>query len=257
MRQSLPVLSLALVIALFSAGADAREEHKSGGLEGQKRTASAGPPSKQLHKDYSRSTKITGENGKSAERSVDRSWDRKSGTGTYNSSTTGSGGKGASTSGTVTKTAPGQFTNEGTTTTKSGKTVEHSGTTTKNDDGSWSHTGTQTSEKGSRTGTSTTTKTEDGRVTEGSYSNSRGGVGSYTNTTKRDEDGVTHSHEGTHTTADGKTFTTDNTRTRSDGEINYTNSITTPKGETKTKSGTVVIAPKKPVAPLPPTLPAE
>lgn len=249
-------LGITLVLALLAGTADAREaRQRSGGISAGNHSARYEQNVTRNKGNYNRSTKLTGENGKTADRDAGRTWDRKSSTGTYNSSTTTARGT-SSTTGTVKKEAPGSFSNSGTTTTKKGNTIEHSGTTTKNDDGSWTHTGTQTGQNGqTRTGTSTTVKTEDGRTTTGSYSNSNSGSGSYTKGVTRSADGVHKTYEGSRVTAKGRDWSRTAESNRKDGVIDYSTTVTDPKGEAHTKSGQVVITPDKPVTtqPVPPS----
>jgi hypothetical protein len=249
-------LGLTLILALLAGTADAREaRQRSGAISTGNHSARYEQNVDRSRGNYNRSTKLTGEKGKTAERDVGRTWDRKSGTGTYNSSTTTARGT-SSTTGTVKKEAPGSFSNSGTTTTKNGKTIEHSGTTTKNEDGSWTHTGTQTgSNSQTRTGTSTTVKTEDGRTTTGSYNNSNGGSGSYTKGVTRTEDGVRKTDDGSRVTAKGRNWSRAAESNRKDGVVDYSTTVTDPKGEAHTKSGQVVITPDKPISTQPVPVP--
>ena len=124
-----------------------------------------------------RSTTVQSERG-TAQRNVQRNWDRSSGKGTYSSETTGPGGKTVTRQGTVEKTGEGSYHQTGTITGPQGHTTDVDRTSTRNDDGSRTVNTTYTNEKGeTKTVDKTITKTEDGRSMTGSYQTSTGKSG--------------------------------------------------------------------------------
>lgn len=89
----------------------------------------------------------TNQDGETATRSLDRTWDKSTGTGTVNASATLANGKTESREGTLAKNADGSIASQGTITGPNGKTSTYAATTEKTDAGS-STTGTITGPNG-------------------------------------------------------------------------------------------------------------
>jgi hypothetical protein len=161
----------------------------------------------------SREGSLTNQDGETATRKSERLTDREAGTSSFSSTTTGPGGKTATTTSTATKTGEGTASTTGTRTGFNGQTSTYAGTVTKTEDGR-SATGTVTGPDGKTAAVNTT-------ATHG------GGEANMTTT---------------FTGQDGKTAErVIATRKNPDGTVTRTIQVTNPDGTTSTRSETVTV----------------
>lgn len=235
---------LAVVFSFaLSFPAEAKERKRSGSYSNSE--GKSGTFERTVSRDgqgnVSKSRTSTNQDGKTATRSKERTWDKETKTGTYNSSSTGPHGAQRSASGTITKTDTG-FTSTGTRVNAKGETSSVNRTVTKNEDGTVLVNKVVTNAAGeSRTMDKTITKTEDGRSVTGSYSSTDGKSGTFQKDVSR-ADGV-KTVSSSVTNQDGQTATHQATVTHADGTItrNVTNAGF--DGQTVTKTQTATVGP--------------
>jgi hypothetical protein len=164
--------------------------------------------------DVQRNSTLTNQDGKTATRSAERTWDKTTGTGTVSTSTTRLDGKTESREGTLTKNVDGSIAGEGTITGANGKIANY---------------------------TTTTSKTENGATTTGTITGPNGKTTSYASTTSKTGAGEI-SRDTTVTGPNGKSSEKIvSTKLNGDGTGTRTIEVTKPDGTTETRSETFTV----------------
>lgn len=222
------------LVGLLAIGASAKERSRGGTYQGTRGSGSWSSKTSRTPGQMKRSTSVETPRG-TAQREVERNYDKNTGKGSYSSQTTGPAGKSVSRQGTVEKTGEGTFHQEGTITGPQGKTTNVDRTSTKNENGTRSVNTTFTNEQGQTLNVEKTiTKTEDGRVVEGAYQSSTGKGGTFQSETTRQDGKVTT--EKTVTNQEGKTIHRSVESTKTDTGIHRDIRSTNAEGETKERS---------------------
>ena len=236
------VLVALLITVAFGSSAYAKGKTRSGAFNTSRGNSGTFQQNVARQKgSVEKNTTWQNQRGEQGSHNVARNWDKKTGTGTYATSTTGAKGKTFSREGTLTKTENG-LTQQGTITRANGNEIQVNRTAVKNPDGTYSTQATYTGENGKTLTTNgSVTKTENGRTVTGSYSTSGGKSGTF-------QSGVEHTADGTTvnrsvTNQDGKTATQDVTRTHKDGTLTRTATHTGFKGKTGSNTETMTVNP--------------
>ncbi|MBZ0165474.1 MAG: hypothetical protein K8I00_01615, partial [Candidatus Omnitrophica bacterium] len=121
MKNPVAITALLSVTLLLATGAEAKERKISGKYQGRK---TGGTFQKKIDRkpgEFKKKTTWQNERGE-GQREAQRNWDKKSRSGSYSANTTTAEGKTFSKEGTVSKTGPGRFSQQGTFTGPRGKT---------------------------------------------------------------------------------------------------------------------------------------
>lgn len=245
LKPALAALAGALVLSsvLHAGDAAARERSHSGTWQ----NSHGGSGTYQRHTErergsLARDTTWQTSNGRSGSATLDRSWDRETGTGSSSRSVTRANGDTATWNKTGQKTDSGAVVH-GEGTNFRGQEVSMDRTLTRNDDGSRSVEATRVNETtGKRLSTEkTVTPTENGWTSSGSYTTGSGKTGTTQGSLTRTDDGYTRASSATN--SDGQTATRTVEVTHADGSTTRSVSTTGFNGETHTHSTTVTPAP--------------
>jgi hypothetical protein len=227
------------ILAVASGDALARERRSSGSYQGPR---AQGTFQRNVARSPGKVTKdITWQNEhKEGSRHMERNWDKATGTGTYQSTTTGTSGKTISRQGSVTKTDQNSYIQQGTITGPNGRTTDVNRTMTKNDDGTRSVATTYTRDNGTTINSSKSITYQDGvRNVTGSYSSSTGKSGTFTSESRLQDGKILT--ERSLTNQDGKTWK-QNIELERDGDL-ITRDVrnTEASGESKSFTQSVTI----------------
>lgn len=228
-------LALGMGLAsLLAWPAAARDRSRGGTFQGNHGSGTWASNTSRERGQMNRSTTVQSERG-TAQRNVQRNWDRSAGKGTYSSETTGPGGKSVVRQGTVEKTGEGSYHQTGTITGPQGHTTDVDRTSTRNDDGSRHVNTTYTNDKGEiKTVDKTITKTEDGRAMTGSYQTSTGQSGTIESKTVVQDGKITTT--GSRTNQDGKTWNRTAETSKTEVGLHRDITVTNPEGKTRDRS---------------------
>ena len=233
------VMTAVILIAAVPAEAKGRQKSGSYSTSGGKSGTFQRSVNRESRGNVSKNTSWTNQDGQSGSKTRSRTWDKDSGTGTYERSFSGADGKERYASGTIAKTDTG-FTSTGTRTNASGETLDVNRTVTRNEDGTVSVNKVVTNDEGeNRTVNKTVTKTEDGRTVTGDYTGFSGNSGTFEKSVSR-KDGV-KTVSSSAVNAEGETASRLKTVTKDDGAVTREVTTTNFEGDTNTQSQTAAI----------------
>ncbi len=248
MRSSLTKLAAALLAGVFVMAAasdvDARSRARSGTWAGSGDKSGAWSQSVTRERGRSlRSTTVTGENGRSASRDVDRAWDREAGAASSTITSTGPNGKTRIVNQDTLRNEDGSWTTERTASGTGGYAASGSRTVTPYGGGERGVAGSYANSRGADVDWSgSITRTEDGVARGGVYTNNNtGGQGSYAATRTRAEGGV--AREQSVTTEGGATWSREAMGVWDPETRTYSRDIavTNPNGETRTRGAGITV----------------
>ncbi|MCB9722283.1 MAG: hypothetical protein H6756_15555 [Candidatus Omnitrophica bacterium] len=241
MRPKLTIICMTtlLTLCLDAGPAPAKERTISGKFQGRRTEGTFQKKINRKPGEFKKKTTWQTERGE-GRREAERNWNKENHSGNYRSATTTADGKTFSREGTVTRTAPGSYAQQGTLTGPRGKTSTVDRTSVRNDDGTRSVDTTYTGPGGKTLDSEKTISYQDGvRTVEGGYNTGTGKSGTFNSRSEVEDGRLRTSRELTN--QDGKTWRQNTELYREDNTLIREVTNTRPNGESTSFEQSVTV----------------